>query len=140
MKRANKTKRVQKIIMDDGRTQQHMADECDINLIIKRHTPEQLQNIATQNEGRYGDATSLQYHEAQNIITNANTMFEELPSDIRKNFNNDPATFLDFTSDKNNHEEMREMGIMEPLPPVKSTPEEIRIEDEANAKSVESEA
>ena len=120
MKRTNGTKRFQiKFDQNDGRTQQHQKDECDINLIIQRHTPEQIALMATQNEGHYGDATSVDYHAAQNIIANANTMFNELPSDIRNQFDNDPAAFLDFTSNEENYAEMRKMGIMSPLPPVK---------------------
>lgn len=117
MKRTNGTKRFQiKFDQNDGRTQQHQKDECDINLIIKRHSPEQLAMIASQNEGQYGDATGVDYHAAQNIIANANTMFNDLPSDIRNQFDNDPASFLDFTSNEDNFAEMREMGIMEPEP------------------------
>jgi phage internal scaffolding protein len=114
MKRTNGTKRFQiKFDQNDGRTQQHQKDECDINLIIKRHTPEQIALMATQNEGQYGDATSVDYHAAQNIIANANTMFNDLPSEIRNQFDNDPAIFLDFTSNEANYPEMIEMGIME---------------------------
>jgi phage internal scaffolding protein len=115
MKRTNGTKRFQiKFDQNDGRTQQHQKDECDINLIIKRHTPEQIALMATQNEGQYGDATSVDYHAAQNIIANANTMFNDLPSEIRNQFDNDPAAFLDFTSNEENYSEMRKMGIMSP--------------------------
>ena len=114
MKRTNGTKRFQiKFDQNDGRTQQHQKDECDINLIIKRHTPEQIALMATQNEGQYGDATSVDYHAAQNIIANANTMFNDLPSELRKQFDNDPALFLDFTSNEENYPEMVKMGIME---------------------------
>ena len=147
MKRTNGTKRFQiKFDQNDGRTQQHQKDECDINLIIKRHSPEQLALMASQNEGNYGDATSVDYHSAQNIIANANTMFNELPSDIRNQFNNDPATFLDFTANKENFAEMREMGIMSPLPP---TPEQMAQTEalnktvsvsEPNVKDVESDS
>jgi len=112
MKRTNGTKRFQiKFDQNDGRTQQHQKDECDINLIIKKHSPEQIAQIAAENQGNYGDATSIDYHAAQNIITTANTMFEELPSDIRNQFDNDPAIFLDFTSNESNHEQMVEMGL-----------------------------
>ena len=115
MKRTNGTKRFQiKFDQNDGRTQQHQKDECDINLIIKRHTPEQIALMAIQNEGQYGDATSIDYHAAQNIIANANTMFNDLPSEIRNQFDNDPALFLDFTSNEANYAEMRKMGIMSP--------------------------
>ena len=115
MKRTNGTKRFQiKFDQNDGRTQQHQKDECDINLIIKRHTPEQIALMAIQNEGQYGDATSIDYHAAQNIIANANTMFNDLPSELRNKFDNDPALFLDFTSNEENYAEMRKMGIMSP--------------------------
>ena len=140
MKRTNNTKRFQlKFDQNDGRTQQHQKDECDINLIIKRHSPDQLAMIASQNEGNYGDATSIDYHAAQNIITNANTMFEELPSDIRNKFDNDPASFLDFTSNEANYAEMREMGIMEPAPRPEHAPYVPPVsEGEPNVKDVES--
>ena len=141
MKRTNGTKRFQiKFDQNDGRTQQHQKDECDINLIIKRHTPEQIALMATQNEGQYGDATSVDYHAAQNIIANANTMFNDLPSELRNQFNNDPASFLDFTSNEANHAEMREMGIMEPLPKVNNYDSESTVSEanppKANSDSV----
>jgi phage internal scaffolding protein len=124
MKRTNGTKRFQiKFDQDDGRTQQHQKDECDINLIIKKHSPEQIALMASHNEGQYGDATSVDYHAAQNIIANANTMFNELPSEIRNQFDNDPSLFLDFTSNKENEPAMREMGLLSPLPPEPNTAE-----------------
>ena len=133
MKRTNGTKRFQiKFDQNDGRTQQHQKDECDINLIIKRHTPEQIALMATQNEGQYGDASSVDYHAAQNIIANANTMFNDLPSEIRNQFDNDPALFLDFTSNEENYAEMRKMGIMSPLPPEEENFSSESIVSEAN--------
>ena len=133
MKRTNGTKRFQiKFDQNDGRTQQHQKDECDINLIIQRHTPEQIALMATQNEGQYGDATSVDYHAAQNIIANANSMFNDLPSEIRSQFDNDPAAFLDFTSNEENYAEMRKMGIMSPEPYVEPIIASESIVSEAN--------
>ena len=45
------------------------------------------------------------------IVATANSMFQDLPSSIRNQFQNDPGQFLDFVQDPENLEEMREMGL-----------------------------
>ena len=65
-----------------------------------------------QYEGTYGDFTdALGFQEAQNVIAEAASMFETVPAQIREQFDNDPAKFLDFIQDDANREEMEEMGF-----------------------------
>lgn len=107
----------------DARTEQSHKDECDINQILAKYIKgEFLEHQMTQ-QSNYGDFTSFDFHEAQNIIAKANSMFEELPSNIRNKFQNDPAQFLDFTADENNHAEMVELGLANPTEtPVNTEP------------------
>ncbi len=92
-------------------TKQSFKDECDINKILKKFEKTGAITHYTKNAPQYGDTTSPMLHDAMNIIANAESMFEELPAQLRKKFNNDPGTFLDFVQDENNLEEMRELGL-----------------------------
>lgn len=51
------------------------------------------------------------FHEAQNIIAEANQMFATVPAHIRSDFGNDPTRFLDFIQDKNNKARIEEYGL-----------------------------
>ncbi len=65
----------------------------------------------------YGDHTSVELLDAQIVIADSLSMFEELPSSIRKKFENDPGTFLDFVQDPKNEQEMIDLGL-KASPPV----------------------
>jgi phage internal scaffolding protein len=94
-----------------GMTKQSMQEECDINKIMAKF--QRTGNVSHLNkyEGKYGDATSIDLHSAMNVVTNAHTMFNELPSETRTKFKNDPGLFLDFVQDEKNQEEMVKMGL-----------------------------
>ncbi len=64
----------------------------------------------------YGDATQVDLLDAQLVVAQAQTMFEELPSNIRKKFENDPGKFLDFVQNPANLEEMQELGLANKTP------------------------
>lgn len=93
-------------------TQQHMAAETDINNIMKRYERDGIIEHFNQYQGEYGDFTVMpDFHTAMNTIREADEMFLSLPASIRDRFDNDPAKFVDFATDKNNLAEMREMGL-----------------------------
>ena len=48
------------------------------------------------------------------IITSADSMFEELPSMARKKFNNDPEQFLEYVQNPDNITSLHEMGLLDP--------------------------
>ena len=60
------------------------------------------------------------------MILNAEAMFEELPLEIKKRFDNDPAKLVEFCNDPKNLEEAIEIG----LAPASLKP------DDANASNV----
>ena len=94
-------------------TQQHFKDECDINLIIKRFTKNDLALMAMMSDMHYGDySTPVDFHDAMNIVIRAQEQFEALPSSVRDKFDNDPAKMLDFVSKKENIEESVKLGLL----------------------------
>lgn len=104
-------------------TQQHMAEECNINTIVKRFGVTGMLPQAGKLP-TYGDFTGIwDYQSALNAMQDADNVFNALPADIRKRFNNNPAEFVDFCSDSANIDELRSMGLANPAPDV-SVPQE----------------
>lgn len=99
---------------DKSLTQQHMKDECDINVLVKRFVVSgeipQLQIPPLQ-----GDFTNaLSYQEVLNLTVDANRSFMQLPADVRNRFGNDAGEFVNFCSQESNRDEMRRMGLWSP--------------------------
>jgi phage internal scaffolding protein len=105
-----------------SRTKQSFKDECNINKIIAKFHKTGVIDHLNKYQGRYEDCDGTEFRDAMEKIAKASTMFEELPSSIRTQFENDPAKFLDFTTNPENLEEMRDMGL---APPANVEPEPI---------------
>lgn len=95
----------------EERTKQSFKDDCDVNKIIKRYKATGVVTHLNAMEARYGDLTGIDFDRAMEIVTNARGLFDELPSGIRKRFNNDPGLFLDFMDNPENAEEMVKLGL-----------------------------
>ena len=52
-------------------------------------------------------------------LREADSAFAQVPSDIRKRFENDPAKFFNFVTDSNNYEELKQMGLVRKPEPIK---------------------
>jgi len=100
-----------------GMTKQSFRDECNINKIMDKFQRTGLINHYAAHAPEYMDIDPLNYHQAMNIIADANTMFEELPASVRAKFKNSPEEFLEFTSNPENIEELRKMGLAKPQVP-----------------------
>ena len=88
-------------IDDDGRpvnmvTEQHHKIECDVNQIIRKYDNTGLITHVVDMEGKYGDMTGVDYKDAMDLITGVQSQFNELPSNIRKEFSNSPQRYLAF--------------------------------------------
>nr|QJB19780.1 MAG: internal scaffolding protein [Microvirus sp.] len=95
-------------------TRQEFKDECDINTIMAQY--ERTGELFHINEAapQYMDCNGDDFRASMDYIAGAFSMFEELPSKIRAQFDNDPAAFLDFTSREKNLPEMAAMGLLSP--------------------------
>jgi len=103
-----------------SRTKQSMAAECDINYIVEKYQKTGLVQHANTYKGEYANADNISFHEAMNIVIDARTMFETVPANIRKKFDNDPGKFLAFVQNEENRAEAIEIGI---IPKPETTPE-----------------
>lgn len=99
---------------DSPHTKQEFADECDINVLLSRYqSTGEIPNL-NERAPQYLDATGYDFQTHMDFIAGAKTLFQEMPSAIRNRFDNDPAKFLDFTSQEKNRPEMAEMGLLKP--------------------------
>lgn len=95
-------------------TKQSFKDECNINKIMEKFQRSGIINHYAAHAPTYGDASPVDYLEALQVIATASEMFDELPSSVRKRFNNNPADFLEFAENPENIEQMRKYGLAPP--------------------------
>ncbi len=116
----------------ESKTKQSFKNECDINHIMAKYQKTGLVDHIAKNAPRYGFAPSIDFHTAQNLILEAQTQFDGLPSKIRAKFDNSPQKFLAFCEDPNNRSEMALLGLLaEEATPAVSDPE--KASDSASA-------
>lgn len=90
---------------------QSMKDECNINNIVARFQRTGVVDHLNKHGPNYGFADSITLHESMEIVRKAQEMFDDLPSEIRKRFVNDPAAFLDFVQNPENQDEAVRLGL-----------------------------
>lgn len=104
-------------------TRQEFKDECDLNIILKKYRDtcgaDFLEKFDGFVSGDFGDFSDVvDYRTALHQVNEAKATFDALPAIVRKRFDNDAATFLDFVHDPNNHAELVQMGLAKPRPDV----------------------
>lgn len=101
-------------------TRESEKDACDINKIVARFdVTGMLPQVPL--EGLYLDVSDVgDYREAVERVRVAERFFAQLPAAVRTQFDNDPAGFLDFSSDPANRGQLEEWGLVEKaqVPPV----------------------
>lgn len=119
--RENGTRRVMYHFDEPSLTRQEFKDECDLGLIIQKFSsnPEGLEAfLSARNfvQGRYEDVSAVvDYQTALAQVKQADEAFMRLPAQVRTRFDNDPAKFLDFVDDPKNLDELRKLGLANPV-------------------------
>lgn len=94
------------------KTEQSHKEQCDLNNIMKKYDKTGLITHVSKIEAKFGDMTGLDFKSMSDKIANARSMFEELPSKIRKRFNNSPEELLTFMDNSENREEAIQLGLI----------------------------
>jgi len=103
---------------DPSLAQQHMKDECDINVIVERFGVTGQIPVAPL-EPSYGDFSGVgDYHSALNAIKAADEAFMALPAKIRAKFDHDPNALLNYLQNEENREEAIQIGLIDGQPVV----------------------
>lgn len=106
-------------------TKQALVENADINKIIKKHGISHVLTNMTNLEVLYGEITSHDLQEAMQMNIDAEKAFMEVPADIRKKFGNDAGAFIDYATNAENLEQMRDWGL---APPPPKEPEPVKVE------------
>ena len=96
-----------------GRTRQDDMASTDINRIMAKFV--KTGELPVKNrEFFFADVSGMpDFRTAMDMVHNAEEAFMELPPEVRYRFENDPAKFLDFTTDPANREELVTMGLLD---------------------------
>ncbi len=91
---------------NDGRTKQSFKDTCDINRILKKAQKSGAISHLAKHGAQYGDFSDFNFMEAQVQLAKAKEIFDDLPSEIRREFDQDPAQFFEYANDPENVERL----------------------------------
>lgn len=106
-------KRIKQHIGESDLVQRQFKKDCDVNTIMAKYQKTGLLDHVNRFQGNYGDFTDAPtFHEAFQKVIDAQAMFLTLPSSVREKFANDPGLFLEYVSDPENEDGMRELGIL----------------------------
>lgn len=114
------------IFKEPTMTVQSEKDNCDINVIMNRYatcgTPLPYRKDGVQPV--YADVSELgDYMENYQRCKQAEEMFNNLPSALRKELDNNPANLLPFIQDEKNKERCYEYGLLnKPIVEAPQTP------------------
>lgn len=97
---------------DETLAQQHMRDECDINVMVKRYASIGMPPPPTEWPTDADFDTIFDFQSAMNVIAKGREAFNKLPSAARERFHNNPAHFLEFIGDHNNLAEAENLGLV----------------------------
>lgn len=98
-------------------TEQSHKEKCNVNKIIAKYDVTGVLNHVKTIEARYGDMTGHDFHSAMNKLIDIQNHFDQLPSNIRKRFNNDPGQYLEFFEDEGNRDEAIKLGLVNAITP-----------------------
>lgn len=99
-------------------THQSFAADADINNIVSRFRETGFlvdPSVTCVRKPQFGDFTSsLDFHSAQNFVSQISNYFSQLPSNVRSFFGNDPACYFDYVNNPENRDEAVRMGLISP--------------------------
>lgn len=98
---------------DASLTRQEFAEESDINNIMKRYAAGMPIPSGTR-PPVFDDFSNVpDFAQAYEIVQRSTELFQQLPSDIRERFGNDPQLLLAFLQDSRNRDEACKLGLLD---------------------------
>jgi len=104
-------------------TKQSFRDECDVNRIMQRYAATGVLEHVREAAPQFVDvADAGSFQEAMTTVSEAESLFSQLPAATRAAFKNDCVTFLDAFSSDSGRELLLEHGLLEAPEPARSVP------------------
>ncbi len=96
-------------VYEDGRTKQAFKDETDINRILNMANKTGAISHLNKYQGMYGNFEAFDFLGAQLQIRQAGEIFEALPPELRREFQQSPRLFFEFVNDPVNKDRLSEI-------------------------------
>lgn len=124
----------------DSLTQQHFKQECDVNYIVKRYVQTGELEHVSENPPHYGDVADLpkDLFSAYEAVDRAEAAFMDLPSDVRKQLDNDPANLSAWLNNPDNKSAAVRYGLLNQTVLSENTNVEANIDSKVEKKPSES--
>lgn len=100
-------------------TEQHHAKTCNINHIINKYQKTGLVEHVNRHQANYGDVSSADFETAVSLVKEQETVFNELPSSVRKHYDNDVVQYLEHIQTEDGA--LEHQNLLNPLPEVPET-------------------
>ncbi len=91
---------------EDGMAKQCYADECDIQKIMAKFEKTGTISHIQKYEGVYGDFAEVDFIGLTETLTKGREMFDDLPGELRQEFQNSPAAFFQYVNDPKNKDDL----------------------------------
>lgn len=111
-------RRTGKRVKEESLTDQSGREDADINCLIRKFginsvkaTPEQMEALSSIS------MDAMDYRESLDRIREAQEAFNDLPAEVRKEFDNDPAKYLEAFGDEKKKDLLKRLGLVPEVAP-----------------------
>ena len=91
----------------DGRTKQAFKDDADIVKIMARAEKAGTISHLQKFEGVYADYSEYDFEKQTRRLSQGQTIFDQLPAELRREFNQSPQEFFAYVNDPKNIDDLR---------------------------------
>ncbi len=92
-----------------GRTKQSQRHECDINMLLERYQRDASLGHLEKYGGQYGNYADYDFENHVTKIAEMNTIFEQLPAEVKKDFGQSTNKFFEFVTNPENQGKLAEL-------------------------------
>ncbi len=92
-----------------GRTKQSQEDQCDINKLLERYQRDASLGHLEKYGGEYGNYADYDFENHVTKIAEMNTIFEQLPAEVKKDFGQSTNKFFEFVTNPQNEGKLAEL-------------------------------
>ncbi len=92
-----------------GRTKQSYKDSCDINKLLEKGAKQGGLSHLERHGARYGDFANIDWDNVPLQLAEGRQVFNELPAELKREFDQNPAKFYNYVTDPENEDRLQEL-------------------------------
>lgn len=96
-------------VYNDGRTKQAFKDSTDVNRLLDKHARAGTLSALAKSEAQFGDFADFDFQEAQNALARGKSIFDELPREVKREFNQNPGEFFAYVNNPENKDRLSDL-------------------------------